>query len=225
MAACADGFRNPKYTKARTKKDPLAQVAQQPEAPSPMAVSESAAPLPSAQSAREELETLIASLPEDSPQRAAIALLLERDAARTRHAEDEKSLQDKTGNPDARLPVPTIIRDRSEDKGRVLESQLMRVMADAGRTLPTEQEAMITKAAMASILPERERKAVAEIMATAPLPGSQKWLCRNPACGKVFEAAPMEEVRRYSKEHQDWKFVCTVCKSPRVELFVLESVA
>lgn len=242
FAACADGYRAIKtprfgiersqYTSSATLTEAVSGSVALPEA-SPEAPEAATAQAPSpaspsaAEQARSELAALVDSLPTDSPQRASLALLLERDEARTKHAEAEADLRTRTGNPDAHLPVPTILRDRREDAGRFLEGELNRVLAVAGeardpRARPPLHEVMATKEFFATKDERDEQKAVEDIMRTAPLEGGTNWICRNePTCGERFKSAPMEEVRRYAKEHYGWMFVCQKCKSPRVELIQL----
>lgn len=234
FANCRDGYRVKKFDQPKfgVDKSPYDGDSKgkgpQVTASAPPAAEESAPPPPPSplSQARQDLIAMIESLPADSPQRASLQLMLERDQARTEHDAAEQRLQQTSGNKEAKLPLPTILRDYSEEKGRFLETELARTLASAGRSMPPMEEVVAVKTALNGIQERNEQKAVEEIMRTKPLPGATHWICRNtPACGERFQAATMEEVRRYAKENPTWRFVCPTCKSVRVELIQLSVVA
>jgi len=235
FAKCADGFRiypgvahpeNLTHHKKRVTNLAAEAAVVDAAAPSPPPTSE-------AERAREDLRALIAGLPEDSPQRKSMALLLERDEARAAHDADEKEYQTRSGSPDARLPLPTILRERNEKRGRALLGELDRVLADAQlardpRAVPPREEVMLVKETLAGIPAKRdaEDRAVRDaLQRPAHMPGGQDWICREPTCGKRFTAGTLDQVRRKAKAEPGWRFVCPHCGGMHVELFVLELVS
>lgn len=99
-----------------------------------------------ASGAREELRTLAATLPEDSQQRRSLELLIQRDEARQAHQRDEEALAATT--PGARLPVPTILRDTSDERGRHLNMEMDRLIFAAGTGPRTQKEVLPREAAV-----------------------------------------------------------------------------
>ena len=190
----------------------------------PAATEASPAPPSAASAAREDLRTIAASLPEGSQQRRSIELLLERDQAREQHQRDEETL--RTLRPDARLPVPTVLRDLSEDKGRHLNLEMDRLLYQAGvgrdfrpGNPVADSEAAAVHGSIASIRGNRERKESQAREAAKPpehMNGDQPWACHG--CGSRFRSGTLEQVRRKARAEPGWRFVCPSCRSSRVEL-------
>jgi len=228
---CADGFRvfeGEPFTSPSSVNAAVAPDVALPTEPVPPAAS-----VDPAEAARADLRAMIAAAPEGSQQRRSLELMLERDEARSKHAQDEKELQTISGNPDARLPVPNIIREKDEKKGRALLAQLDRVLGEARlakdpRAMPPREEVMLVKETLASIPAKRdaEERAVKDALRRPEhMPGEQDWICREPTCGKRFRAGTLEMVRRKAKAEPGWRFVCPHCGGMHVELLMLEVVA
>jgi hypothetical protein len=208
---------------------PLSTVAQVEPPPTPEPVPEPT-PEPTPEDPRASLRRMADALPTESGERRALENLLARDEAREKHQTDEHALQEATGNADARLPLPTILRDASESKGRALNAELDRVLnyarqAQDPRARPPREEVMQTKEALAA-LPAKREEAAREFERThAFLGGDQRWICREPGCGNVFRSGTMAEVRRKAAEEPSWKFVDPKCLSQRVEMLDISAVA
>src|SRR5439155_19674830 len=94
----------------------------------------------------------------------------------------------------AGLPLPTILRERNEKRGRALLGELDRVLADAQlardpRAVPPREEVMLVRQTLAAIPAKRdaEERAVRDaLQRPAHMPGGQDWICREPTCGKRF---------------------------------------
>ena len=218
FAYCKDGVKVVKNAPPFKKGDPLRGAAKKhaerkaETATSSENVTVVSSAAPTVTSARDDLRGLAEGLPEGSPQRKSIELLLARDEAREQHQKDEQALQER--DPAARLPVPTILRDLSEEKGRELNREMDRLIFAAGTNRASQREIMPKEAqtvhdTIAGLEERRDRKASAARDAARPpqhRPGSQAWFCH--VCGQRFNTGTMDEVRRWAREDPTWRLAC-----------------
>lgn len=244
FAYCKDGVRRIKNAPPFQKGDPLRGAAKAAhdrrlaetgdattetvtEAPATTVTAPEQPATVTAATARGDMRTLAESLPEGSQQRRSIELLLARDEAREAHHKAEQEIQ--TRDPSARLPVPTILRDPSEEAGRALNSEMDRLIFAAGTSRASQREVMPKEAKLVhdtlAGLEERreEERHAAEEASRLPAhrPGEQPWACND--CGQRFHSGTLEEVRQWARNDPSWKFRCPKCQSPKVQL--IERVA
>lgn len=229
LGYCKDGVRLAGANAFTKKTNPKVKQAVEPE--SSVVVVSTAPEAPVAADSHAEIRDMIATLPEGSSQRKALENLLERDAVRTQHDKDEEDYRARTGNPDARLPLPTILRDKSEEKGAALNRELDRFLYTQGvnpnkrETSNIERKANLTPEAQAvhdtlagleaaHDLTERQ----AALMAAKPEhpTGSTGWFCND--CKKGFLAADLDYIRRKAKAEPEWRFLCPHCMGIHVQL-------
>lgn len=213
---------------------PVSAVSSEPEPtvvtsdPTPTATASDAVTV-TASDARSELRTLIDSLPEGSTQRKALEVMLERDEARVKHDQDEQSFRATVGE-DARLPLPTILREKDEKKARVVLNELDRLLAKEGvsdkrsRSTPDimrdlAPEAQSAKDTLGRIHETREmteRQAALAAAKPEHFAGDTDWWCND--CHKGFTAASLDQVRRKAQAEHGWRFVCPHCIGVHVQL-------
>ncbi len=234
-AYCKDGVRRVKTAPPFRKGDPLrgaakkhheakaAAVTETGVADAPVTATVSAEPAATSPSAaREELRTLASSMPEGSQQRRAMELLIARDEAREGHQRAEAEL--RATDPTAHLPLPVILRDVSEDKGRALNSEMDRLLFAAGTSRASQkdilpQEAQSVHDVLTGLEERRERAATAAREAAKPpehRPGSQSWMCTS--CSQRFHTGTMAEVREWARNDPVWRLACPECHSPKVQI-------
>lgn len=244
LSYCKDGERlvktAPPFAKGnqmgrlRRKKAPEPGAEAQavsPEPEPPVTVIDTAPVVEAVPDRHADIKAIIASLPEGSSQRKALENMLERDTVRTRHAADEADLQARTGNPDAKLPIPTILRDKSEDKGLALNRELDRFLYSQGVNPNVREtsrkevmdnlapEARSVHDTLASTLANREMTERARQMAASKpehVPGDTDWFCNG--CKKGFTSGSLDMVRRKAAAEREWRFLCPHCMDPRVQL-------
>lgn len=180
------------------------------------------APATVAAQAREELRTLAASMPEGSQSRKAIEVMISRDEARDGHAQAEAEL--RRADPSAHLPLPTILRDPSEEKGRELNREMDRLLFAAGTTRASQREVLPKEAQTVhdtlTGLEERRDKAASTARDAAKppehRPGSQVWACTS--CGQRFHTGTLTEVREWARRDPSWRLACPECHSAKVRV-------
>lgn len=227
FATCVDGssLKARRFTAENNPRKRVEPVADQGE-PEQIAV----APRPEVISAVEDLRAQITLMPEGSPQRKSFELLLAREEARIEHAEREGALQADSGRSDARRPLPTILRDPSEAKGRALNREMDRLIAQAGmaqdpRSRPPREEAALVHDTITGLGDRRQAAATAAAEAAKPparIPGEQMWQCQNDACGVKFRSLTIDEAKKKGRMEPDWKGLrCPGCGGNRVLALML----
>lgn len=245
FAYCADGVKRIKNAPPFKKGDPLRGAAKKhadekaarttsnvevttttTTAPAVVATTETATQT-TAVSARDELRAMAGALPEGSSQRKAIEHLIARDEARESHAKAEAEIQKV--DPSAHLPKPIILRDKSEDAARHLNSEMDRLMFAAGTSAASQrhmlpQEAQVVHDTLTGL--EERREAQAAVSAPANhehVPGSQPWLCHG--CKTRFQSGTMDIIRRKAAAEPSWRFVCPECGNGKVEIIEMAATA
>ncbi len=220
FAQCADGVRLKAAPTFTSENNPRKKKPES--VPDPAPVSEAASPVSKAVA---DLREMIGTLPEGDATRASLELLLAREEAREVHAEREERLRADSGNPDARLPLPTILRDPKESKGRALLAELARVQHAAGqsedpRSRPRLDEATLVHDMLAT---KNERDAAKESAARDAakvperIPGEAMWQCQAQSCGAKFKSLTLEQVKKKARMEPGWRGLnCPSCGGFRV---------
>lgn len=215
FAKCKDGVQQIAGAPKFTSKDNPSRATEREDSPQPITLS-------ATEQARADLRATIESLPEGSQQRKSLEIMLERDEARDEHQRQEKIIQAATGDPTARAPLPTILRDLSEDKGRKLNSELDQLFYREGRR-PTADNLRVEAQAVKDTLGGLPAKRQAEENASRDsmkiperIPGQQKWHCQSETCGIKFDSLTIDQVRRKAAHDPGWILACPACGTKKV---------
>lgn len=180
-----------------------------------------------AEVARDDMREAISALPEGSQARKSLQLMLDRDIAREDHAKAEGILKAATGDPTAKMPVPVILRDKSEENGRTLNRELDMLFHREGRA-PTQDnlrvEAQAVKDTFGSLPAKRDaEERAAKDLAKAPerIGGETMWECQNEACGPTgqrtkFRSLSIAQARRRAVDNPGWMMACPACGGRKV---------
>ncbi len=127
--------------------------------------------------------------------------------------------------------MPTILRDKSDDKGRILNRELDAVFHKEGRRPTADNlrtEAQLVHDTLGS-LPQKDQDAMnaARDAAKMPerVPGEQLWQCQKDECQTKFRSLTIDQARRKASATPGWMVACPACGGRKVLAVMLERVA